>query len=69
VSEVSLEPRPQDLVRGSLDVVLDAPELEMASIRVENDEARSVVVIARLAHRADADDLLSVSVESEVDRR
>jgi hypothetical protein len=45
VGEVALEARPQDLVRGGFDVVLDPLELEETPVRVEHRVAGSVVVV------------------------
>ena len=69
VGEVALELRAQDLVGGGLDVVLDALELERLLLGVVDGEAGAVVVVAGLAHRTDADDVLAVGGELEVDRR
>ena len=69
VREVALELGAQDLLGGGLDVVLDALELEALRVGVVDRVARAVVVVARLADRADADDVLAVRLELEVDRR
>src|SRR5690349_2136931 len=58
VAEVPLELALEDLHRRRLDVVLDALEVELAALGVENGVARAVVVIARLPDRADAHDVL-----------
>ena len=57
VREVALELGAQHLVGRGLDVVLDALELEALRVAVVDRVARAVVVVARLADRADADDV------------
>jgi hypothetical protein len=66
VGEVALELHAQHLLGRRLDVVLDALELEALRLGVEERVAGAVVVVARLAHRADAHDVLAVGLEHEV---
>src|SRR5580658_5591034 len=67
--EVPLEACAEHLVRGELDVVLDALELELLLVRVVDRVARAVVEVAGLADRADRDDVLLVRLELEIHAR
>src|SRR5262245_21953588 len=69
MAEVALELALEDLHRGRFDVVFDALELELASLRVVDGVARAVVVVARLTDRADAHDVLPSVAQRELARR
>src|SRR6185369_9826045 len=69
VGEVAFEFGAQDFVGGGLDVVLDAFELEALLVGVVQRVAGAVVVVARLADGADADDVFAIGLQFEVDRR
>src|SRR3954469_311901 len=64
-AEVRLEIRGQDLGRRGLHVVLDPLELEGAALGVVDGVAGARIEVARLAHRADADDVLPAGAQLE----
>src|SRR5260370_20589127 len=68
MGEVAFEARAQHFVSRQLDVVLDTLELEALLARVVHRVARTIVEVARLADRADTDDVLPVRLEAEVRR-
>ena len=66
--EVRFEIGAEDLLRRRLDVVVDALELELLLVGVEQRVAGARIVIARLSDRADADDVLPAGPQLEAVR-
>src|SRR5262245_32957798 len=65
MAEVRFQVGAEDLLRGRFDVVVDALELELLLVGVEQRVAGAGIVVARLSHRADADDVLPARAQLE----
>ena len=68
LAEVQREVRVEDLLRGRLDVVRRRGGTRRAARRCRRHEAGAVVAVARLADRADRDDVLVAAPEPEARR-
>ena len=66
MAEIALELALEYLVRRSVDVVLDSAKVKGPGLGIVHRETGAVVIVTRLADRADTDDVSELVLELEI---